>query len=264
MAGPQRKRYTKEKKPTETESSSGQQSSGKESSLQRVTTRSSPQSLPRYDGNRDPNPTGAAPLHNVVTSANLRRLEMSFGMWAAYRGVSTVLFHCSSPYPCVTNPMCRPMSFPIFVLLVTSGSRLTMASFLLRLHPSAFGPRGDCKTPACIVRDTHRFTYFVTHMAVVAVCKRPRLVHILLHLFYKKLESAYLVHLTHIPSPFRLPSTSFLRPLWTLMPIDDMYILLTVPRMISHRTCPPVRPKAIPKVARPRFSSTSSMFSNSR
>jgi hypothetical protein len=90
MAGPHRKRYTKEKKPTKTESSSGQQSSGKESSLQRVTTRSSPHSLPRYDGNRDPNPTGAAPVRNVVTSANLRRLEMSFGMWAAYRGVSRV------------------------------------------------------------------------------------------------------------------------------------------------------------------------------
>jgi len=90
MAGAHRKRYNKEKKANETESSSGQQSSGKQSSLQRVTTPSSPQSLPRYDGNRDPNPTGAAPLQNVVTSANLRRLEMSFGMWAAYRGVSRV------------------------------------------------------------------------------------------------------------------------------------------------------------------------------
>ena len=158
------------------------------------------------------------------------------------------------------------MSFPIFVLLVTSGSRLTMASFLLRLRPSACRPRGDCKTPACIVRDTHRFTYFVTHMAVDAVCKRPRLVHIPLHLCFVVANLSLLTLSTlHIFLPrFRLPSTSFLRPLWTLMPIDDMYILLTVPRMISHRTCPPVRPMAIPKVARPRFSSTSSMFSNSR
>jgi len=90
MAGARRKRAVKEKAATKTESSSGQQSSGKESSLQLVTTRSSPQSLPAYDGNRDPNPVDATPVRDVITSANLRRLEMSFGMWATYRGVSTV------------------------------------------------------------------------------------------------------------------------------------------------------------------------------
>lgn len=84
MGGPNRKRTAHEK--TTSGSSGDRSSTGKESSAKRSDTRSAPQSLPRYDGNRDSGspttPVGA------ITTANLRRLEMSFGMWASYRGVS--------------------------------------------------------------------------------------------------------------------------------------------------------------------------------
>ena len=70
-------------------------------------------------------------------------------------------------------------------------------------------------------------------------------------------------HLRSFVSPI-LSQISFSRPPWTLMPIDDLWRSLTVPRLRFRRTCPVARSKPIAKAVRPRSNSTSSMFSSSR
>jgi len=126
MGGPNRKRVVHEN--TNTGSSGDQSTSGKESSTKRSDTRSAPQSLPRYDGNRDSG-SSATPV-GAITTADLRRLEMSFGMWAAYRGVSdlsVLVLHLLLP-----TTSRHTKSFVFFLLRASSWLRLACIACLHR------------------------------------------------------------------------------------------------------------------------------------
>jgi hypothetical protein len=210
MAGAHRKRYAKEKQAAATESSSGKQSSGKESSFPRDTTRSSPQSLARYDGNRDPNPAGTAPAQNVITSANLRRLEMSFGMWAAYRGVSRVPLFVSliiALVPCVINHI---MAVNIISHLhFIRHHRLSVVHGLLRplACPQLCQSPGDCKMAACIC-PRHTPLYVLCYTCGCRCrLQRHRFMQVVCCELWSLIHPPYLIHLTHLFHSFPTQSS---------------------------------------------------------
>jgi len=105
MAGAAKKRAAREKR----NGSSKEHVSG-DSSQRESTQRSSPQSFPRFDGNRDPQEedqeaisySNPIPMtRNPNTSrviADARRLDLGMGGWAIARGVSACLHLHTTPH----------------------------------------------------------------------------------------------------------------------------------------------------------------------
>jgi eukaryotic translation initiation factor 2C len=88
MAGPAKKRAQAEKK---SNGSSEEHKSSRDSGREETPQRSTPKSLPRLDGNRDPQTRDLATLsRNPADYANLRNISDALGMagWYIARGVS--------------------------------------------------------------------------------------------------------------------------------------------------------------------------------
>jgi len=88
MAGPAKKRAQAEKKSND---SSEEHKSSRNSGREETPQRSTPKSLPRFDGNRDPQTRDLATLsQNSADYANLKNISDALGMagWYIARGVS--------------------------------------------------------------------------------------------------------------------------------------------------------------------------------
>lgn len=101
MARPSKRQAQVEKKSS---GSSDTQQSSRESGGRNIdaTQRSTPKSIPRLDGNRDPGVVSANPPVNYSKETDLKNISDVLGMagWYTARGVSSLLSNLSQRLPC--------------------------------------------------------------------------------------------------------------------------------------------------------------------